>query len=61
MTAQILGAGSSLMTGYLFNAKQSTTVFVLFALSFWLGALCWQGIDVTRKLSDVKMDEHERS
>jgi sugar phosphate permease len=34
-----------------FEVIGNQLVFVVFACSFWLGALCWFGVDVTRPLS----------
>ena len=36
---------------YPFYSPSNDLVFVVFACSVWLGALCWLGVDVTRPLS----------
>ncbi len=36
-------------TEYLFQGNQ--LLFIIYACSFWLGTLCWQGVDVTKPLT----------
>jgi sugar phosphate permease len=51
MIGNIAGGVGMLLAGHLLNTGQATLVFVVFACSFWLGTLCWLGLDVTRPIS----------
>jgi ACS family glucarate transporter-like MFS transporter len=50
MIGNLAGAAGILVTGYLLHAGQLTLLFVVFACSFGLGALCWLAVDVTKPL-----------
>ena len=51
--SSVAGACGAAMVGYLFKANRPDLVFVIFAGVYVLAALCWLGVDVTRRLSDV--------
>jgi sugar phosphate permease len=48
MVGNLAGAAEILLTGYLFQAGHPALVFVVLACVYWVGALCWLGVDVTR-------------
>jgi ACS family glucarate transporter-like MFS transporter len=50
------GALGNVFAGYLFQARNPEFVFVIYACSFALAAVCWQGVDVTKPLS-AEVDE----
>jgi sugar phosphate permease len=50
MIGSFAGAGGNLVAGYLFDAGHIGTVFAIYAGSYWLATLCWQGVDVTKSL-----------
>lgn len=52
MTASLTAAVMALVTGALFDAGQVALPFVIFAVVYGLGALCWLGVDVTRTLGE---------
>jgi MFS transporter, ACS family, glucarate transporter len=54
MLASLTAAVAALLTGFLLERRQLTVPFLLFAGSYWLGALCWLGVDVTRTLADSR-------
>jgi ACS family glucarate transporter-like MFS transporter len=51
MIGNIAGGVGMLVAGHLFYTQQVTLVFVVFACSFWLGVLCWLGLDATRPVA----------
>ena len=51
MIGNLAGAVGGIITGYLFESEPSL-VFIIFAVSFWCGTLCWQGVDATERLTD---------
>jgi sugar phosphate permease len=57
MIGNLFGAVGLILTGYLLREGLSNLLFVIFAISFWCGTLCWQGVDATERLSgtDDKM------
>jgi sugar phosphate permease len=50
MTGAILGAAGMSIAGRLFHRGADNVVFILFACSYALAALCWLVVDVTRPL-----------
>lgn len=52
MMASFTAALAAKLTGYLFDSGQMVLPFVLFSVSYLLGALAWLGVDVTRTLTD---------
>ena len=52
MVSALAGAGGTALAGYLFRQGRPELVFVIFAGVYVLAALCWLGVDVTRRLSD---------
>jgi ACS family glucarate transporter-like MFS transporter len=54
MIGNIAGGVGSMVVGHLLHTGQVTLVFVVFACSFWLGALCWLSLDVTRPITAEK-------
>jgi sugar phosphate permease len=50
MTGAFLGAVGMAAAGRLFHRGQDDVVFVLFACSYGLAALCWLAVDVTKPL-----------
>jgi hypothetical protein len=58
MIGNLTGFFGNLLTGYLFNAGRPELVFIIFACAYWLGTLCWQGVDVTKPLSDLTGTDH---
>jgi len=51
MIGSFAGALGNILAGYLFQAKHPEMVFIIYACSFGLAALCWQGVDVTKPLA----------
>jgi ACS family glucarate transporter-like MFS transporter len=51
MIGNLFGAVGGVITGYLLDAKRADLLFMIFAGSFWLAALCWLSLDVTRTLA----------
>jgi sugar phosphate permease len=51
MVGNVAGGVAGLLTGYLFQVQRPELVFIIFAGSFWLGSLCWLGVDVTRPVA----------
>jgi ACS family glucarate transporter-like MFS transporter len=51
----LAGAAGAAMVGYLFRAGHPELVFVIFAGVYVLAAICWLGVDVTRRLADVPL------
>jgi len=50
MIGNLAGAVGGILTGYLFESRPEW-VFIIFAISFWCGTLCWQGVDATQRLT----------
>ncbi len=50
MIGNLFGAAGGLLAGYLFKLDPDL-LFNIYAISFCLGGLCWQGVDATQKLS----------
>jgi hypothetical protein len=48
MVGNLAGAVGQSLAGVLFAYGFHDLVFVIFGSSFFLGTLCWQGVDVTR-------------
>ena len=48
MIGNIMGAAGNLVAGYFFGINRPEIVFIIYACSFWLATICWQGVDVTR-------------
>jgi sugar phosphate permease len=53
MIGNLAGAAGNLVAGYLFEWNHPELVFVIYACSYWLGTLCWQGVDVTKPIEDA--------
>ena len=51
MTGAFAGAAGAAFAGYCFRRHQYQVVFVVYACSYALAALCWLGIDATRALA----------
>ncbi len=52
MMASLTAACAAILTGHLFEEKSFVLPFVIFAVSYALGALCWLRVDVTEVLED---------
>jgi hypothetical protein len=52
MISALAGGCGALMVGYLLKQGRPDLVFTAFAAVFVLAAICWLGVDVTRKLTD---------
>src|SRR5207248_6625377 len=50
MTGAFLGAAAMSFAGWLFHRHLDDLVFVAFACSYGLAALCWLAVDVTKPL-----------
>src|SRR5262249_37642934 len=50
MTGSFFGAVGMAIAGWLLHRKLDDTVFVLFACSYGVAALCWLAVDVTKPL-----------
>ncbi len=53
MVSALAGACGTALAGYLFRQGHPELVFVIFAGVYVLAALCWLGVDVTRRLADA--------
>jgi sugar phosphate permease len=51
MTGAFAGAVATALVGRLFDAGRAELMFVLFAASWLLGALCWLGVDVSKPIA----------
>ena len=51
MTASLTAALAAIVTGHLFESGDVTLPFVLFAVSYAIGVLCWLRVDVTHTLA----------
>jgi hypothetical protein len=56
MLGALTGAAGNLVAGALFD-RHTELVFVIYACAFWLGALCWLAVDVTRPLVEPHAPE----
>jgi nitrate/nitrite transporter NarK len=52
MVSALAGAGGTALAGYLFHHGRPELVFVIFSGVYVLAALCWLGVDASRRLSD---------
>ena len=52
MVSALAGAGGTALAGYLFRQGRPELVFIIFAGVYAMAALCWLGVDVTRRLTD---------
>lgn len=50
MTASFAGALAAMVTGRLFKSGDLTTPFILFAISYAIGTLCWLGVNTGKTL-----------
>jgi hypothetical protein len=50
MTGAFVGAAGARFAGALFDRGQDDVVFVVYACSYALAALCWLAVDVTQPL-----------
>ena len=46
----VRGAGGNLLMGYLLERQAPGLVFAIYACSFWLAALCWLLVDLTKPI-----------
>jgi sugar phosphate permease len=51
MIGNLLGAVGTAITGYLFKEGRPDLLFMIFAGSFWLATLCWQGVNANDRLT----------
>ena len=51
MVSALAGACGTAMAGYLFHTGHPELVFVIFSGVYVLAALCWLGVDATRRLT----------
>jgi MFS family permease len=51
MTGAFLGAAGMSLAGRLMARHEYETMFIIFACSYTLAALCWLGVDVTKRLT----------
>lgn len=56
MIGNLAGAVGGIVAGYLFQ-ENLQLLFVIYAISFWCGTLCWQGVDATQKLTSHDSDD----
>ena len=52
MAGSLAGAAGTAFAGFCFKRHQEQIVFVVYACSYILAALCWLGVDATRTLAD---------
>jgi MFS family permease len=52
MIGAFAGAAGAKMAGYLFRIDEVDLVFRIYAGVYWLAALCWLGVDVTKRVSN---------
>ena len=52
MTSSFSAASAAIITGNLFHAGYVVLPFVLFAIAYLIGVVCWLRVDVTRKLAN---------
>ncbi len=48
------GAGGNLLMGYLLERQAPGLVFAIYACGFWLAALCWLLVDLTKPLGEER-------
>ena len=53
MISALAGGCGAVMVGYLFDRGRPDLVFMIFAGVYVLAAICWLGVDVTRRLTDT--------
>jgi sugar phosphate permease len=53
MIGALFGVAGTKLAGHLLKQNQSEWVFIIFAVVYGLAALCWLGVDVTRRLADA--------
>ena len=51
MTGAFMGAIGMTLAGALLNVQEYDLMFIFFASSYCLAALCWLAVDVTRPLA----------
>jgi hypothetical protein len=51
MIGAFAGAAGMALAGYLLRHGRSELVFIIFAGVYLLAALCWLGVDVTKRLA----------
>jgi sugar phosphate permease len=51
MTGAFLGAAGMSLAGKLMDRHETELMFIIFACSYGLAALCWLGVDVTKRLT----------
>jgi sugar phosphate permease len=56
MIGALAGASGTALAGYLFKEGRSEIVFYLFAGVYSLAALCWLGVDVTKRLASDTLE-----
>ncbi len=56
MISALAGGAGALMVGYLFDQGRPDLVFMIFAGAFVLAAVCWLGVDVTRRLTEAPLE-----
>jgi predicted MFS family arabinose efflux permease len=56
MIGALAGACGAAMAGYLFRQGHAEMVFMIFAGVYALAALCWLGVDVTKRLAGGPKD-----
>jgi sugar phosphate permease len=52
MTGAFLGAAGMSLAGKLMDRHETELMFIIFACSYGLAALCWLAVDVTHRLAD---------
>lgn len=52
MISALAGACGTALAGYFFRQGHPELVFIIFSAVYVVAALCWLGVDVTRRLSD---------
>lgn len=52
MTSSLTAALAAIVTGHLFEEGNTSLPFILFAVAYATGVLCWLRVDVTRTLAD---------
>jgi sugar phosphate permease len=61
MTGAFAGAAGMRFAGMLFDAGRHETVFIVFACSYVLAALCWLAVDVTKPLLPASPEAPEEA
>jgi sugar phosphate permease len=52
MVGNVAGAVAQGLAGNLFHRGHPELVFIIFGCTFFLGTLCWQGVDVTKPIEE---------